>query len=32
VSDRFIELFGELHLVGRFSNGEAIFKRADTSP
>ena len=31
VSDRFIELFGELHMVGRFSNGEAIFRRGDAS-
>ena len=28
VSDRFIELFGELRMVGRFSNGEAIFERS----
>ena len=27
VSGRFIDLFGELRLVGRFSNGEAIFER-----
>ena len=29
VSSRFLALFGELHLVGRFSNGEAVFERAD---
>jgi hypothetical protein len=28
VSGRFIDLFGELRLVGRFSNGEAIFERS----
>ncbi len=28
VSGRFIELFGELRMVGRFSNGEAIFERS----
>ena len=28
VSARFIELFGELRMVGRFSNGEAIFERS----
>jgi hypothetical protein len=27
VSDRFVGLFGDLRLVGRFSNGEAIFER-----
>jgi len=25
-------VFGELRLVGRFSNGEAIFERANASP
>jgi len=28
VSDKFVGLFGELRLVGRFSNGEAIYERA----
>ncbi|GAA5062543.1 hypothetical protein GCM10023208_32930 [Erythrobacter westpacificensis] len=28
VSGKFIDLFGELRLVGRFSNGEAIFERS----
>jgi hypothetical protein len=28
VSGRFIDLFGELRMVGRFSNGEAIFERS----
>ncbi len=28
VSGRFIDLFGDLRLVGRFSNGEAIFERS----
>ena len=28
VSGRFVDLFGELRLVGRFSNGEAIFERS----
>ena len=28
VSDKFVRLFGELRLVGRFSNGEAIYERA----
>ena len=28
VSGRFVGLFGELRLVGRFSNGEAIFERS----
>lgn len=28
VSGRFIDLFDELRLVGRFSNGEAIFERS----
>lgn len=32
VSDTFIKVFGELHLVGRFSNGEAIFERANSAP
>lgn len=32
VSDRFINVFAELRLVGRFSNGEAIFERANASP
>lgn len=27
VLDRFVDLFGDLRLVGRFSNGEAIFER-----
>lgn len=27
---RFVALFGELRMVGRFSNGEAIFERAQT--
>ena len=27
VSGRFIDLFGELRLIGRLSNGEAIFER-----
>lgn len=31
VSDRFISAFGQLRLVGRFSNGEAIFERAEAS-
>lgn len=31
VSDTFIKAFGELRLVGRFSNGEAIFERAEAS-
>ena len=32
VSDRFINVFAELRLVGRFSNGEAIFERANAAP
>lgn len=32
VSDKFIKAFGELRLVGRFSNGEAIFERAIAAP
>lgn len=32
VSDRFNNVFAELRLVGRFSNGEAIFERANASP
>ena len=28
VSGRFIDLFGDLRLIGRFSNGEAIFERS----
>ena len=27
VSGRFLDLFGELRMIGRFSNGEAIFER-----
>jgi hypothetical protein len=29
VSDRFVGLFGDLRLVGRFSNGEAIYERLE---
>lgn len=32
VSDKFTTAFGELRLVGRFSNGEAIFERVSASP
>lgn len=32
VSARFIRLFGELRLVGRFSNGEVIFERSGDLP
>ena len=32
VSERFINAFAELRLVGRFSNGEAIFERANAAP
>lgn len=32
VSDRFIKAFGDLRLVGRFSNGEALFARVGSSP
>ncbi|MBU2032397.1 hypothetical protein [Qipengyuania sp. SM2507] len=32
VSDRFTKAFGDLRLVGRFSNGEAIFERVGSSP
>lgn len=32
VSGKFVGLFGELRLVGRFSNGEAIYERAGASP
>lgn len=32
VSDRFSKTFGNLRLVGRFSNGEAIFERVGPSP
>lgn len=32
VSEKFIKHFGELRLIGHFSNGEAIFERADPSP
>lgn len=31
VSPKFIALFGDLRLVGHFSNGEAIFERAEAS-
>lgn len=29
VSDKFVGLFGDLRLVGQFSNGEAIYERLD---
>lgn len=32
VSDKFTKAFGNLRLVGRFSNGEAIFERVGSSP